>query len=97
MDAKQPKSAVTGHVGMVLRRRREELGLSQEGLADIAGVDRTFVGRIERARQSPTLDTLVRLAVALGTTASEVMKEAERMVEMGHQPSAGRCSGDGRQ
>jgi transcriptional regulator with XRE-family HTH domain len=46
----------------VLRRRR---GLTQEALAEKAGLSRTYLARLETARQEPTLSTLVKLAKAL--------------------------------
>jgi len=45
-----------------LRRRR---GLTQEALATKAGLSRTYLARLETARQDPTLGTLVKLAQAL--------------------------------
>ncbi len=48
-----------------LRTRRVELGLTQESLAHEAEVDRSYVGRIERCTENPTVDTLERLAAVL--------------------------------
>ncbi len=48
-----------------LRRRRR---LSQEGLADRAGLHWTYVSDLERGQQSPTLDVVNRLGRALGVT-----------------------------
>ena len=49
-----------------LRRLRVDRGVSQEQLAMEAGVDRAFTGQLERARENPTVDTLEKLADALG-------------------------------
>jgi len=49
-----------------LRAIRTERALSQERLADEAGVDRTYVGMLEREEASATVDILDRLAQALG-------------------------------
>ena len=57
-----------------LRKLRLSAGLSQEALGHAAGVDRTFIGRLERAEKQPSLDTLVRLARALGMTASDLVE-----------------------
>jgi transcriptional regulator with XRE-family HTH domain len=54
-----------------LRRLRVERGLSQEVLAADAEVDRSYVGRLERAVENPTVDLLDRLAVALGADVSD--------------------------
>ena len=51
--------------GKILREYRTKAGYSQEGLADLAGCDRTFIGMLERGQRQPTLDTLFRIATAL--------------------------------
>jgi transcriptional regulator with XRE-family HTH domain len=48
-----------------LRGERKALGLSQEHLADLAGVHRTFVGAVERAETNISIDNIERLARAL--------------------------------
>lgn len=48
-----------------LRDRRSELQLSQEGLADLAGVHRTYVGQLERAEKNVSIDSMERVATAL--------------------------------
>jgi len=48
-----------------LRVLRHRSGLTQEQLADLAGLDRNYVGKLEREDSSPTLTTLEALAVAL--------------------------------
>lgn len=47
--------------------------LSQEALAVDAGVDRSYVGRIERGVENPTVETLDRLAKALEVSAAELL------------------------
>lgn len=48
-----------------LKRYRTLRGLSQERLATLAGVNRTFVGQIERQQKNVSIDSLRRLANAL--------------------------------
>ena len=48
-----------------LRRLRTKRGLSQEALAVDAGIDRTYVSRLERSLENPTIGVLERLSVAL--------------------------------
>jgi transcriptional regulator with XRE-family HTH domain len=48
-----------------LRARRDELGFSQEALAQMCDLDRTTISLLERSKRSPTLDTIVTLARAL--------------------------------
>jgi transcriptional regulator with XRE-family HTH domain len=62
-----------------LRRLRVRLELSQEALAVDAGIDRTYVSRLERGLENPTVAVLERLSVALGA----------HIVEFFAQPGAG--------
>lgn len=52
-------------LGQRIRARRRDLGLSQEGLAHAAGLDRSYVGRIERGEHNLTFIALVRLCRAM--------------------------------
>ncbi len=56
-----------------MRELRLGQGLSQEDLADRAGLHRTAVSFIERAQRSATLETVARLASALGVEPAELM------------------------
>ena len=51
-----------------LRRLRVERNLSQEALAADAGIDRTYVSRLERGLENPTVALLEQLSDALGAT-----------------------------
>ena len=57
-----------------LRLIRQSKGLSQEELAHLADIDRTYVSSLERGVYSPTLDVVERLAKALETDAAEFLK-----------------------
>ena len=52
--------------GSRVREFRQEAGISQEQLAHDAGVDRTYVGGVERGQYNPSLLIIKRLADALG-------------------------------
>lgn len=52
-------------LGQRIRARRRELGMSQEGLAHEAGLDRSYVGRIERGEHNLTFVALIRLCRAM--------------------------------
>jgi transcriptional regulator with XRE-family HTH domain len=54
-----------------LRRLRVQRGLSQEHLAVDAGIDRTYVSRLERGLENPTVTVLEQLADALGAVIIE--------------------------
>ena len=53
--------------------------MSQETLAEAAGTDLTQVGGIERGIRNPSYTTLLRLAVALGTSVGELTTLADRL------------------
>ena len=61
-----------------LRRIRVKRGLSQERLAYDAGVDRSYVGCLERREENPTVDVLERLAKTLGIGIAELFKEPRK-------------------
>lgn len=63
--------------GEVISQLRRNLGLSQEDLADRAGVHRTYISQLERGLKSPTLAVLMKLAAALDVQASEILKQLE--------------------
>lgn len=48
-----------------LRLLRQVSDLTQEQLADLAGLDRNYIGKLEREENSPTVDTLEAIALAL--------------------------------
>lgn len=56
-----------------LQKLRTERGISQEALADEAGLHRTYVGLVERALRTPTLIAIHRLANALGVPARDLL------------------------
>lgn len=60
--------------GSRVRERRNELGLSQEGLAGISGLHRTYIGSLERGERNVSLVNVVRLAAALDMDPSALVK-----------------------
>lgn len=56
-----------------VRRIRLELKLSQEELAELAGVHRTYVGMLERSEKNVTIYNIERLALALQVPPSELL------------------------
>lgn len=61
-------------LAMNMKAIRAERGLAQERLALDAGVDRTVVSKIERAKTNPSLDVLLRLANHLDTTLAQLLE-----------------------
>lgn len=60
-------------VGRNLRAYRLEKGLSQEAFADFVGVHRTYMGGLERGERNLTLQSVERLAEALGVPVRELL------------------------
>jgi transcriptional regulator with XRE-family HTH domain len=63
--------------GKIIAELRQSARFSQEELAHRAGIHRTYVSQIERGLKSPTLVMLLKLAKALDTSASKIMRQVE--------------------
>lgn len=64
-------------LGGLIQRLRVAKGLSQEGLAALADVERSFVGKIERGESNPSFTVLLRIARALCLPLSELIRAFE--------------------
>jgi transcriptional regulator with XRE-family HTH domain len=62
-------------IGAAIRKRRLALGLSQEGLAEKSDLHWTYISGVERGQRNISLINIVRVARALGTTASELLEK----------------------
>jgi transcriptional regulator with XRE-family HTH domain len=60
-------------LGLAIRARRKQLGLTQAQIAESSGIERSHITRIEGGRWVPRLDTLGRLAKALRTTSMKLL------------------------
>lgn len=61
-------------VGTEIRRRRENVGITQDDLARIVCVSRSAVAQFENNYKTPSLAVLVRIADALGTTPAALLE-----------------------
>jgi transcriptional regulator with XRE-family HTH domain len=61
-----------------LRELREKRGMTQTGLAELAGLNRNYVGDVERGYRNPCLDNIVKLADALDVNASELFRPFDK-------------------
>lgn len=68
-----PRETLLYAFGRRLRELRLSHGLSQEALADLADLHRTYVGSIERGERNVSLKNIHALANALGVPASELL------------------------
>lgn len=66
-------------LGRRIRDRRQELGLSQEALAQKAGINRTYIGSLETGQRNPSLENLCHLAVALGVPLAELVEGLDQL------------------
>lgn len=62
-----------------LRTCRLRIGLSQEGLANLCGYHRTYIGGIERAERNITITTLSVLAKSLNLSAIELLRDPDEV------------------
>lgn len=62
-------------LGREIRRHRDLKGLSQEKLAELAGLNRNYIGFVERAERSPRVTTIFRIARALGMHPADLIRD----------------------
>ena len=60
-----------------MRAKRRALNISQEELADIAKMHRTYIGAIERSQQNVSIDNIEKIAMALNCCVSDLFKGGE--------------------
>lgn len=68
-------SDVAIRFGKRLREVREEAGLSQEKLAELSTLHRTYVSSVERGKRNISIENIERLAIALGVSMRELMPD----------------------
>lgn len=68
------KSVILAKFGQRVREERFKQGLSQEQLAELAGVHRTYIGMIERAEKNITLENIEKVANALKLKPEELLR-----------------------
>lgn len=76
VSAKQDKDQDLVRLGAAIRARRMALPLSQEALADLAEIDRSHMGKIERGERNVTFLNILRIAKAMQCQPSDLLIEA---------------------
>jgi len=76
VSAKQDIDGDLVRLGHAVRSRRMALSLSQEALADYAGIDRSHMGKIERGERNVTFLNLLRIASAIECKPSDLLIDA---------------------
>lgn len=61
--------------GAIVRRTREQRGMTQEELAERAEISATYVGFVERGDNVPTLSIIIQIAAALGVRPAELLRD----------------------
>jgi transcriptional regulator with XRE-family HTH domain len=75
---KRARPDIRERFGFAVKIRREELDLTQEDLADKAGIHRTYLSDIERGTRNVSLINIERVAAALAFPISELFRLVER-------------------
>lgn len=65
------------NLGNRIRQLRKSKNLSQEDFADLVGLDRTYIGGIERGERNVALINLVKIATSLNMTVSELLRNID--------------------
>lgn len=60
-------------VALNVRSQRQAMGLSQEAFADRCGLHRTYIGAVERGERNITVNTLAKIATALGCPITDLL------------------------
>jgi transcriptional regulator with XRE-family HTH domain len=76
VSGKADEERLLARLGDAIRNRRLALGMSQEALADAAGIDRSHMGKIERGERNASALNLIRVAAALKLSLSEILAAA---------------------
>jgi transcriptional regulator with XRE-family HTH domain len=75
----KPPTPLQKAFGDRVRQRRVELGLSQERLAESAGIDRSYIGSVEGGRRNISLNNLARLARALDLDCADLVEGLQEL------------------
>ena len=68
-------SEITKILGQRIRNYRTARGLSQEKLAELSGCHPTYIGQIERGEKNATIESIEKIAVALGVSLSRLFEK----------------------
>jgi transcriptional regulator with XRE-family HTH domain len=69
----RPRESARSRFAKNVKKHRLELGLSQEALAEIAHLHRTYIGSVERGERNISVDTMERVAMALSVDVVQLL------------------------
>ena len=72
---KQKKQNLRLTLAYNIRRARTDKGLSQEALADLCELHRTYVGSVERGERNISVDNIEKIAIALNVKPAQLLQE----------------------
>jgi len=93
MDEEQKLKELLHILGSKIRERRKVLGLTQEQLAELAGISVNFLARMEMTARTPSFDTLVRIADALGVEVSDLLRSEASVDQLNNARDIAYCLG----
>lgn len=68
------ESQALNNLGQIIREKREALGLTQIEVAENAGLDRNYIGMVERGERNPSYLSLIKIAKGLNMTVDQLIK-----------------------
>jgi transcriptional regulator with XRE-family HTH domain len=78
MKKRRARADIRERFGFAVKVRREELGLTQEDLADRADIHRTYLSDIERGSRNVSLIVIERIAAAQSLSVADLLQRVER-------------------
>lgn len=69
------RQTITGRFGVALKEKRQSLGLTQADLAEITGMSRSYISEVECGRENISLERAEKLARAVNSNLTELIKE----------------------
>ena len=72
------RESVSSRAAHLLRQERERQGISMTRLAEMSGLSQGMISFVEHEQRNPSLDTLLRMCIALEIDLSQVLGRAER-------------------
>jgi transcriptional regulator with XRE-family HTH domain len=88
MDGRRVDRGAAARLGRNLFMARRRAGFSQEALGALASLHRTEVGMVEKGERLPRVDTLIKLASALGVDAGELLEGVDWVVPAPTRPGS---------
>ncbi|HEY6341722.1 MAG TPA: helix-turn-helix transcriptional regulator [Bryobacteraceae bacterium] len=83
-------SKLLSALGHAIRQVREDRNISQEGLAELAGLHRTYISSVEQGRRNLSVENIHKIATALGVSMTELIQLCEDRLDRTKGSTRGR-------